>query len=257
MRTHFTEQGSAYMGNHRRLQNFTIYGRQLCRTIRSAALLLLLLPLLPGVAAASETEILVQVQKLQQYYQSVDSITFNFEQHTYSNGRDRQGSGNAAFVRLTGGPENGPIMRWNYLTPDEQIILSTDSEVRIYTRQDNQLIITPAESMDNDITFALFSGRLSLEETFNITRIEDDAALPGIYTALLVPQTPHQQVQSIRIWFDHNQILRRLRIDDHFGTRTILSLSDFAVNSVNTADPEVVKNLNFLNIPPDAEIIRQ
>ncbi|WP_161629776.1 LolA family protein [Desulfogranum japonicum] len=221
------------------------------------ACILLLSLLLPAISFASNAELVSKVKKLQQYYQSLESITFDFEQQTYSNGRNRKGSGNATFVRTGPAPSSTPLMRWNYLTPYEQIILSTGAEMQIYTKQDNQLIITPAESMDNDITFSLFSGHLSLDEAFNIDPADDNAHTPGISTAILTPKKAQQQVQAIQIWFDDNHTLERIRIDDHFGTQTMLTLSDFAVNSIKTSSAEVLMELGHLDIPPETEIIRQ
>ncbi len=224
-----------------------------------AGIIALLLTSWPPLSSANTPSSIIreQVRNLQNSYRHLHSITFHFEQHTYSNGRIREGSGNASLIRTGDMHHPQPIMRWNYVSPNEQVLLYTDQEIQIYTKIDKQLIITPTVSMDNDITFALFSGHISIEEAFDIQLPPHGEVKPGMSTALLVRKTAHQQVQAVQIWFTEDHVLHRIRIDDHFGTQTSLTLSDFAINTIQATEPAVIQALAHINVPPETEIIHQ
>ena len=202
---------------------------------------------------------LQQVEKIQQFYRNLTSLSFDFKQITESNGRTREGAGSSIFYRPS--PTSAGIMRWDYTTPGTQIILNDGRELSIYTAKDKQLLIMSAQKLQSDITYSFFIGKHDLKEDFNLlpvdsryaarTNAQNDIAIQ------LIPKQPHGQIKSLHFWFAQDSKIRRLIMEDHFETTTELLFSNIQFNALTADSPRTVAQLVRLNIPSDTEIIRQ
>jgi len=202
------------------------------------------------------------LEQLQVAYQQLHSLEFDFSQVTDSNGRIKEGRGFATFYRSgSGGGSNTGIMRWDYETPSPQVILNNGKELSIYTPQDKQLIITPIQDLDSDITFALFTGSKRLTDEFVA-----NAADPVFYineppanmtSVQLTPREPHAQIKRMQIWFDRQHKLHRLLMEDHFGALTELDFSNIQMDALPAKAPQKEQSLLQLDLAPGTEIIRQ
>ena len=201
-----------------------------------------------------------QLVRLQNHYRHLNSLSFTFSQLTRTGLRTREGAGNAIFLRLqeTGRPG---IMRWNYTTPDPQVLLNDGEKLSIYSARDRQVIITSAAELNNDITYAFFSGTRNPSEDFTVNAPEKryGFALPGteLKALRLIPREPHPQIRAVQIWFDSDLLIRRLVLEDHFDSITELTFSNIKTNTLDPADPEQVKAILRLDLPPDTEVITQ
>lgn len=231
---------------------------------RCALVLILLaqVSLRPAAASALTEEAL----RIQDTYQHLSSIRFTFQQQTATSGRVRKGTGEAVFVRLPEHQEQAPqtsstIMRWNYSEPAEQIILNTGKELSVYTKNDNQLIITSTEQLESDITLALFAGKVDLTDTFHIVDQQPAGSTAPLSSARqpleLIPQKPHSQLQRLRIWYSADYLIEQLAMEDHFGSVTTIVLTNIQLNTVDTTDDQQLENILHMDIPPETEIIRQ
>lgn len=211
------------------------------------------------VAEAAERYIHSQhLANLQKTYSEFSSIVFSFEQITRSGSRSRSGHGDAVFVRLPG--EIAGIMRWNYIYPDFQIILNDGKELSIYNRRDKQMIVTPAEEFNNDITFGLFAGDRALTDDFiagaPLERFIFFLAGVNLTAIHLLPSEPHPQIKSVQIWFDEHYLIRHLVLVDHFESITELAFSENIINSVDVNDSQEMAKILFFDISEGTEIIR-
>ncbi len=197
-------------------------------------------------------------QRLQARYDKIISLSFNFIQNTSGDmtGRPRRGSGMASFVKLGG--KN--YMRWDYTSPDKQVLISDGKTFSMYFAKLQQMIVSPAETLDTDLTYAFFTGKGILKKDFHIRpadaelQSENSADLQVIK---LIPKTPQSQVQDIHLWVTKDSLIRRIHIRDHFGTLTVLNFSDIVVNSMVGKNPQELLTF-FTFIPPEGtEIIRQ
>jgi len=207
-------------------------------------------------AAPSEQKLI----QLQQTYRQFTSLHFDFTQMTRTQLRSRSGEGNGIFIRRNDSNQPG-IMRWNYTEPDPQIILNDGEKLSIYTNNDHQLIVTSAAELNNDITYAFFSGKRNLTDEFT-TKPSDsryDFTLAGIslHTLRLIPRKPHPQIKAAQIWFDENFLIRHLILEDHFDSITELTFTNIQTDSIDINDPAQIQAILKLKIPPDTEIIRQ
>ena len=227
---------------------------------------LLLLPLLllclltvqmPEADAATVQQLEQQVSKMQDVYRDLTSLSFQFSQLTRTGGRERQGAGNAVFYRPPGKPG---VMRWNYTEPDTQIILNDGSKLSIYTKADNQLIVTSAAEMQSDITYAFFSGTRNLLDDFTVGPAGDRFIVSSesdLQAVQLTPKKPHAQIRVLNLWFDADFMIRRLIMEDHFDSITELSFSNIKLNTLPVDSADTLTDLLKLDLPPDTEIIRQ
>ncbi len=208
-----------------------------------------------------------QVKNIQDRYNGITSILFNFHQQTTTSGRIRSGEGNAVFVKTTNFTQQnasaitGPIMRWNYVSPTEQIILNTGKELSIYTKDDKQLLITKADQLDSDITLTLFSGNADILKTFQVLSIKNNKDLApadnNLQTMQLIPIKPHSQLQRLQIWYAPDNLIHKLAMEDHFGSVTTILFTGIKLNTIKINDKLQIQQIVHIDLPEDTEVIHQ
>ncbi len=198
------------------------------------------------------------VARLQARYDKIQSLTFNFTQDTSGEmtGRPRRGAGKAAFVKLDG----KSYMRWDYSSPDKQVLVSDGKTFSMYFAKLQQMIVTPADTLDADLTYSFFTGRGILKRDFYIRPANEEFQSEketDFRVIKLIPKTTQSQVQDIHLWVTPASLIRRISIRDQFGTVTVLNLSNIEVNSLVGKDPHDLLSF-FSFVPPEGtEIIRQ
>jgi outer membrane lipoprotein carrier protein len=208
---------------------------------------------------AAETEYPESIaERLQHRYDDMKSITFNFNQDTRGEitGRPRKGSGTAAFLKS----KTKSRMRWDYLNPKKQVILNDGTQFYMYFEELQQMIISPSETLENDLTYSFFSGKGNLKNDFYIRPADPDFendTQVEFKIIKLVPIIPHSQVQDIHLWVSSDSLIRRIHIQDHFGTITVLNLSDITPDALGDTSPTAIKSLFSFVPPEDTEIIQQ
>ncbi len=134
----------------------------------------LLLPIAAahGQNAAENPEDIAR--RLQSRYDKIGSITFNFTQNTSGDmaGRARKGTGKAAFVKL----RDNSYMRWDYSSPDHQVLVSDGKTFSMYFANLQQMIVSPADTLDADLTYSFFTGKGILTRDFQIRPADEDVA---------------------------------------------------------------------------------
>jgi outer membrane lipoprotein carrier protein len=229
-----------------------------------AAILFFLLAALPVFSAASAAvpEPSSDVAaRLQEYYRQIDSLSFSFIQTTKGQmiGRPKTGRGTGVFAR-TG---SGPKMRWNYSSPDHQVLISDGETISMYFEELNQMIIAPVDQAQADILFSFFAGQNPLEERFTI--IDSD---PGeIETSIdshsdvsiiqLIPKNPDSQLSGIDLYVSSDSLIRRVELVDHFDTRTTITIANVSINPFQSGTPEEINQIFVFSPPDGTEIIRQ
>jgi outer membrane lipoprotein carrier protein len=209
--------------------------------------------------AAEAAEVpLEQLEKIQQFYRNLTSLSFDFKQITNSNGRTREGAGNSIFYRSSS--TSSGIMRWDYTKPGKQIILNDGKELSIYTKKDKQLLIMSAKKMQSDITYSFFIGKRDIKDDFKLLPPDSRFAgkNPSDIAVQLIPKQPHGQIKSLHFWFDKDaKKIKRLLMEDHFETTTDLIFKNIEFNALPADSSQTTADLIRLNLPSDTEIIRQ
>ncbi len=198
--------------------------------------------------------------EIQDTYSAVNSMSFSFSQTTSGpmTGRPKSGKGNGLYARTA----DKPLMRWNYLTPDPQVVISDGRTISMYFEKLNQMIISEVDEAQTDILFSFFAASEPLENHFTILPpfLETDISetdLPEMRSLRLEPLDKNSQIKNIHLWIGENSIIRRIELLDHFDTKTTINFSNIETNPLDTAGQQELEKL-FTFVPPEGtEIIRQ
>jgi outer membrane lipoprotein carrier protein len=195
--------------------------------------------------------------RLQKKYDTIQSLSFDFVQQTKGQlaGRPKTGRGRAYFVKNT----TPGKMRWNYSDPDRQVLVSDGKTFSMYFESLQQMIVTPATALEQDLTYSFFTGSGNLIADFVITKGEQKVANPEEQTVIikLTPKIKQTQVASIQLWITKNSLIRRIEILDLFDTITVLNFSNLQVNKMDLNDAAMLVKLFSFTPPEDTEIIQQ
>ncbi|MGV1098446.1 LolA family protein [Thiovibrio sp. JS02] len=185
-------------------------------------------------------------ENLQAQYEATKSMSADFQQvaSVPMSNRKRLGAGRVVILKP------GRI-RWDYTTPDRQVLISNGKKVFMYFAASRQMIVQPVnEYINSDVTYSFFVGTGNLVRDFEILPPQRPAE--GELQAIkLVPRTAHPQVDYLHVWIDGNYLLRRLEIVDHFGSVTELTFANISRNE------SVAQDLFTFTPPAGTEIIEQ
>jgi outer membrane lipoprotein carrier protein len=206
--------------------------------------------------AASSQEItpLDIASKLQTTYENAANIVAQFNQTTTMkfNPRVRQGTGNMIFLK----PGR---MRWDYITPDFQVLISDGKTISMYFEKSRQMIISNAKDyLQSDVTYSFFAGTGDILKDFDISDPAFENDEPDTYLIKLIPKSTHPQVSSMYAWINRKSFLiEHLQIIDHFDTVTNLYFTDITINAEFYGNRKIRENLFYFTPPADTEIIEQ
>ena len=189
--------------------------------------------LLPIQVAAQPMKSIEIAQKLQSTYEKAANLVADFTQTTsikFSE-RVRQGSGSMIFLK----PGR---MRWDYTTPDHQVLISDGETISMYFEKSNQMIISDArEYLQSDVTYSLFAGTGDILKDFDIFDPDFANVQENSHLIKLVPKLTHPHVSYIHVWItDGTFLLEHLQIVDHFDTVTDLFFKNVQINSKSYGD---------------------
>lgn len=228
----------------------------LFRHMREFKLLLLLLCFLsiPVLVSAQTMEPFAVAQKLQDTYENASNLVTDFSQTTAMklSSRIRQASGTMIF--------NKPgRMRWDYITPDYQVLISDGEVISMYFEKSKQMIISSAKDyLKSDVTYSFFAGTGDILKDFNIVEPDFTNNQENSHLIKLIPKSTHPHVSSIHVWVTYNTFLiQHLQIVDHFDTVTDLIFNNIQINSDHYGTKEIKEDLFFFSPPADTEIIEQ
>jgi outer membrane lipoprotein carrier protein len=195
--------------------------------------------------------------RLQNRYDSIKSLSFNFVQNTRGQltGRPKTGRGQAYFLKET----TPGKMRWNYSDPDRQVLVSDGKSFSMYFESLQQMIVTPATALQQDLTYSFFTGNGNLLEDFTISEADNKTANEEEVCSIikLTPKVKQSQVASIHIWITEDSLIRRMEILDLFDTLTVLNFSDLQVDNLESENKKTMEQLFSFTPPEGTEIINQ
>ncbi|MDH5298482.1 MAG: outer membrane lipoprotein carrier protein LolA [Desulfobulbaceae bacterium] len=209
---------------------------------------LLVFPSLKPAAAADLTPGEVAA-RLQQTYDRTTTLTADFEQLTSMRmqSRQRRGAGTMALSKP------GRI-RWDYLSPDRQVLVSDGTTVSMYFEKNRQMMVMPAQRyLNSDVTYAFFVGTGKILKDFEVREPTVAPFLAaGQYCIKLVPRKSHPQLDHLHLWIDATSwLVRRIQLVDQVDSVTDIFFSNLAVNRAIPA------GLFKFTPPPGTEVIEQ
>ncbi|KPK00071.1 MAG: hypothetical protein AMJ60_02695 [Desulfobacterales bacterium SG8_35] len=216
-----------------------------------AALLLLPLP-----AEAQATDLLEVAQKLQNTYEKAANVVAHFSQTTTMkfSSRVKQGRGTMIF-RKPG------RMRWDYTTPEYQVLVSDGETISMYFEKSAQMIVSRAkEYLQSDVTYSFFAGTGNILKDFDVNEpdLSNDNDLEDSILIKLTPKTSHPHVSSIHAWITPDTFqITHLQIVDHFDTVTDLFFTNIQIDADYYGSREINDALFYFVPPANTEIIEQ
>jgi outer membrane lipoprotein carrier protein len=227
-----------------------IWSATACRHLLLATALLVI----PALATAQSMPPLEVAQQLQRTYEKASNVVADFKQTTAIkfSSRVRQGSGSMIF-RKPG------QMRWDYLSPEYQVLVSDGETISMYFEKSNQMIVSNAkEYLQSDVTYSVFAGTGNILRDFEVSVPDFTNSEGNSFLIKLTPKSSHPQVSSIHAWVAHGSFLiTHLQIVDHFDTVTDLFFENIQIDAGNYNGREIKDDLFIFTPPPNTEIIEQ
>ncbi len=224
--------------------NYKINASSIGAGLSSVLLIFLSLSLWSSVSFAATLSPAELAAKLQATYEKTTSFGADFKQSTtlMMTGRSRKGTGHL-IIKKPG------RMRWDYLTPDKQVLLCDGEKMYMYFAKNQQMMVSDAKAyLQSDVTYGFFTGTGNILRDFTPGKLADIAA-GDKYGFKLTPKIDHPQVEYINIWLRDDFLVKRLQIIDHFGSVTDISLSNLEINKAVSDD------LFVFTPPPGTEIM--
>jgi outer membrane lipoprotein carrier protein len=210
---------------------------------------LLLLPGLNSSLFAAQLSPQEVAKRLQEKYDATTSMSADFTQVTSSQMSRRAKEGRGSMVLLKPGR-----MRWDYESPDRQVIVCDGQRILMYFAKENQMLVAPAKQyLESDVTYSFFAGKGDLLRDFNIAAPAEEDLTGNDAERILrvVPKKEHPQIDYILLWTDEKFLINRLMIVDKFGSTTDMVFSNVKLNG------EIPERLFSFTPPAGTEIIKQ
>jgi outer membrane lipoprotein carrier protein len=165
------------------------------------------------------------IDSIQEAYNRADDLDADFTQEAYNRtvGRTQKAEGKVYIKK----PD---LMRWDYREPDPQHFIIDGKIFWWYTPQNNQVIKKPSSAtFDSRIPLSFLGGVGSLRRDFDISYAKQKVSRKGWRALLLVPKKPTGNLKQLIMEVEGVEI-RRVSMEDGFGNRTTIILSNMRVN---------------------------
>ncbi|MFO7760036.1 MAG: outer membrane lipoprotein chaperone LolA [Thermodesulfobacteriota bacterium] len=202
-----------------------------------------------NVRAGEQLSVPEIAAELQQTYEQTRTIQADFQQKASVTGMpDRQRIGRGK-VKI----KKPGLIRWDYMTPEKQILVSDGEQFSFYLAEENQMIVTTVEQyLGKDVIYSFFKGSGQIMEDFKAAPAPEKMCTPDNYCLKLTPKESHPQVETFYIWCDRESyMIKRLRILDPLGGFTDIKFSNIVANQ------PVSDEIFSFSPPSGTEIIRQ
>ncbi len=201
--------------------------------------------MIPFSAAAQDVETIIQA--VQEEYERTQDIQAAFTQiaviKSLSKPKESQGK---VYFKKPG------KMRWEYTSPDQQLLVSDGTTMWFYVAEDEQVIVQNAEDAYGSRTPITFlSGMGKLQRDFYIKQLPSPESRSD-YKLELLPKQPQPDVAKLILTVDSTTFrIVHTAVYDPYGNTTDVYLNDI---QVNTGLPD---EMFLFDIPEGIDVIRQ
>ena len=180
-------------------------------------------------------------------YSSLKDLSADFRQESrvVTLGRTRVKSGTIRFVR----PGR---MRWDYLGPDPQMLVSDGSTLWFYRPGQKQVVVQDVSAAFTNQTPLLFLfGEGSLAEEFDWDEKDLEGSRDGIYTLAMRPRKETPDLISLTLEVRAGDFsIGATVLEDAFGNVTRLEFSG------EKEDQDLLDDIFTFEVPEGTEVIR-
>ena len=135
--------------------------------------------------------------------------------------------------------------RWEYISPDQQIITSDGINLVIYDPDLSQASVQPVAEALGDAPIGMLMEKQSIDNRFTVKRGD---TVNGIDWILLTPKIQDIEFTRIELGFDEEK-LTMIRMLDHFEQTTVITFLQSKLN------PEVPADAFRLYLPETVDVI--
>lgn len=218
--------------------------KHLAQKLRILTIIALLLSVTLSHGNVFARELHSLVADIQKAYESIETLTFEFTQELSMNSMESlfEATGKAAFKKPG-------MMKWDYISPDTQQIVSDGKTIWIFQPAFNQVIITTFPK-ERNVAYDFLSGMGRLSEDFSITFLEGNSSKP--YYLKLTPKNPQTNTTGLIIKVDEKtSMVEEFTNFDLLGNATKIKMKRVEINS------ELSSDLFSFTIPEGAKIVRE
>jgi len=141
-------------------------------------------------------------------------------------------------------------MRWEYLVPEPQTIITDGNDLWVYRPEENQVLVGKAPALFGEGKGAGFLSNIKMvRESFQISLMPD--AAPGHYRLKLVPNRSTEDLMQVQLDLDRKTFdLIEIATFNVYGDETRIRLSNIVLG-----DPPAEKLFRF-EVPQGAEVLQ-
>lgn len=180
------------------------------------------------------------IERLQSFLHNVHSLKADFTQ-TVQNAMLKSAKGSHGTVLI----KRPNRFRWNYLSPNKEVIDSDGKQIWIYDPGLEQVTVKPLKTTLASSPAMLLSGRGSLKDAFEMTALPRHGGLDWV---LLKPKSADSAFKDIRIGLGQRN-LQVMELTDNMGQATRIEFSNVARN------PEIPDATFKFTPPAGADVI--
>ncbi len=185
------------------------------------------------------------VEQIQQKYNATDTLEVNFTQTAYNKALNQtQSAQGMLYIKKPG------MMRWDYITPEEQSFIINDKTFWWYTPQNRQVVKKESQSaFDSNLPLAFISGIGRLSQDFNI-KFAAEQYQQDMYVLDMLPKKPQVNINRMLFKVDKKQFdIQEVIMYDFYENVTTIK---FAKHSINK--PIDTERFHF-EVPPGVRIV--
>lgn len=179
-------------------------------------------------------------QKVEGFLQGLQSLQAKFKQTlTDRNGQTiEQASGTLAIRR----PDR---FRWDYLEPNEQVIVADGTRIWLYDADLEQVTVRKLDDTLSATPAMLLSGQGNLQDNFKVTQTSQEG---GVSWVRMEPKRDDTDFKWVRLGFD-GSALKFMELADKLGQTTHLEFTQVERN------PALDPSRFTFSVPPGADVI--
>ncbi len=161
------------------------------------------------------------LDRFNQFFAEMKTLQASFHQEVFDDRgrRLQQSSGHLQLLR----PGR---FRWEYATPNQQLILADGKNLWIYDPDLEQATVKPMAESLGSAPIALLTQFSTLEVAYAIRKGDAHDNLEWVQ---LIPKIQDTDFHRVEIGFDGKE-LRRMELYDQFGQKTVITLSELKMN---------------------------
>jgi chaperone LolA len=191
---------------------------------------------LSAIASDIDNNVDIIVKKVQDKYSTINTLSAKFTQVSYYKSVNQSMKSNGLLYLKKPGK-----LRWSFLQPEQDELVSNGETFWMYQSELAQVVETTAADGAPPMALRFLTGMGELTDDFTISL---QGETTEAYELLLIPKTSTESAKRIILEASKKDfIIISIAVEDNFGTKTTIKLSEIKVN-------EEIEDSFFDYVPP-------